>query len=181
MKRTRSTVVPADLVRQIDAAAADLADARHRLALALAADAPLLELRAAHAEVRCAFDRAEGLLRSAAALAKGHSYREWSRWRHRVCDMSTQRVTHLFAEQDTSGLLPVGSVRAVDTGMTGPAIGDLLHGRSREPGAPATYGLDLEAVLTGAVETPTPDAPPAHEAIVIDLHPVRPGSAPDAA
>jgi len=42
--------------------------------------------------------------------------------------------------------------------MSGPAIGDLLHGESREPGAPARYGLDLEAVITGAPTETEQDA-----------------------
>ena len=58
---------------------------------------------------------------------------------------------HLLAEQDESGLLPSGSVRAVDTGMSGPDIGDLQHGQSRPPGTPPTYGLDIEALLTSPI------------------------------
>jgi hypothetical protein len=183
MKKTQSAAgpIPADLVRRIDDATADLDTARARLAAALAAGEPLPELRRAHADVRHAYEAAEALLRRAAALAKPHSYREWSRWRHRVCSLSTQRVAHLFAEQDLSGLRPIGSVRAIDTGMTGPAIGDLIHGRSREPGAPATYGLDLEALLTGSPEPRAAAEERATGAVVIDLHPTHAGSTPDAA
>lgn len=188
MRKTPSAAgpVPVELVRQIDDATADLDTARAHLAEALAAGVPLPELRRAHADVLHAYEAAEALLRRAAALARAHSYREWSRWRHRVCSLSTQRVAHLFAEQDLSGLRPIGSVRALDTGMTGPAIGDLLHGRSREPGARATYGLDLEALLTGGPDASAADAgAPAEEptpgAVVIALHPTHAGSAPDAA
>jgi hypothetical protein len=183
MKKTPSAAgpVPDHLVRRVDDAIADLDIARADLARARAAGVPLPELRRAHADVLHAYEAAEALLRRAAALAKPHSYREWSRWRHRVCSLSTQRVAHLFAEQDLSGLRPIGSVRAIDTGMTGPAIGDLIHGRSREPGAPATYGLDLEALLTGEPESGAPTEQPAHEATVVHLYPARAGSAPDAA
>lgn len=181
MRRRPKPVVPSRLVRQIDEALADLDAARGHLAAVIAGDVPLPELRAAHAAVLRAYERAEAPLRRAAALAKPHSYREWSRWRHRVSDLSTQRVAHMFAEQDIVGLLPLGSVRAVDTGMTGPAIGDLLHGRSREPGAPATYGLDLEALLTGAPDVREPSGQPAPDAVVLDLHLVHAGPAPDAA
>ncbi|HEY0949940.1 hypothetical protein, partial [Nocardioides sp.] len=91
-------------------------------------------------------------------LARLGSRREWAQWRHRLARLSTARQRHLLVERDDPGVLPLGTVRAIDTGMSGPAIGDLLHGESREPGAPARYGLDLEAVITGVATEPEQDA-----------------------
>lgn len=156
MRRRRPPAVPAQLVHEIDEALAAVDTARAHLARARAEQVPLLELRAASAEVRGAFDRADALLRHATGLARQHSYREWSAWRHRLSVLGTARVMHLFAEQDEVGLLPIGSVRAIDTGMSGPAIGDLQHGASRAPGTPPTYGLDFDALLTGGPATAPP-------------------------
>jgi hypothetical protein len=76
------------------------------------------------------------------------SHREWSQWRRRLSRLDTARQAHLFAEADDLGVLGLGSVRAIDTGMSGPDIGELQHGRSAAPGSPATYGVDLDALLT---------------------------------
>ena len=65
-------------------------------------------------------------------------------------------------------MLRLGTVRAIDTGMSGPDYGDLLHGESCEPGTPARYGLDLEAVLAGDDHADAPE-----NAVVIPL-PLRP-------
>ena len=105
------------------------------------------------------------LRRCGRAVASGNrhgqatlSYREWSLWRHRLSSLGIARQVHLFAEQDDSGLLPIGSVRTIDTGMSGPDIGDLQHGHSRAPGTLPTFGLDLEALLTatGRLGSATP-------------------------
>lgn len=135
----------------VDAARADLT-------CVVADRAPLRDRREAHARLRHAFDDADALLRQATATAKPHSYREWSLWRHRLSSLDIARQVHLFAEQDDSGLLPIGSVRTIDTGMSGPDIGDLQHGQSRAPGTLPTYGLDLEALLTatGRLGSATP-------------------------
>lgn len=147
--RKRATAVPPGLAAQIDEALARVAAARKQLALTVLASppAPLVDRRAAYRAVRLAFDEADALLRSATGLARVHSYAEWSRWRSRLSALGAQRQVHLFAEVDDVALLPVGAVRAVDTGMSGPDIGELQHGDSCPPGTPATYGLDAEALL----------------------------------
>lgn len=68
-------------------------------------------------------------------------------------------------------MLQLGTVRAIGTGMSGPAIDDLLHGESQEPGTPARYGLDLEAVLIGVDRV---EAAAGQDAVVIAL-PLRSG------
>lgn len=147
MRRHQEPAPPAPLLGQVDAALRDLDDARAELARVVAAGAPLRDRRVAHARVRRAYDAADALLREATAAARQHSRREWSLWRHRLSSLDTARQIHLLAEQDEVGLLPLGGERAVDTGMSGPDIGDLQHGGSRDPGSPPTYGLDLEALL----------------------------------
>jgi hypothetical protein len=147
-----------------------------------------VDRRAAHTPVRQAFDAADALLRDATRIAKQHSYRDWSTWRRRLSNLDTARQLHLFAERDDLGVLRVGSVRAVDTGMSGPAIGDLQHGKSRAPGTGPAYGLDLEALLTASPAHP-PAARhddlrvgrPAREAAVVALPTTRTGAPPEAA
>jgi hypothetical protein len=148
-------VVPQPLSDDIRDALAAVDDARAQLARTLAARAPLRERRDAHLKVTHAFDEADALLRQATALAKQRSYRDWSLWRHRLSSLDVARQIHLFAELDDSGLLPIGSVRAIDTGMSGPGIGDVQHGQTRPPGTVPGYGLDLEALL-GATATTRP-------------------------
>lgn len=148
MRRHRQPVVPSELVGHIDEALAALDDARAELRCVVASHASLRNRREAHARVRHGFDEADALLRQAAAIARQHSYRDWSLWRHRLSSLDTARQIHLLAEQDEQCLLPIGSVRAIDTGMSGPDIGDLQHGQSRAPGTRPTYGLDLDALLT---------------------------------
>ncbi|NYD41104.1 hypothetical protein [Nocardioides panaciterrulae] len=157
----RPPAVSTLLVDQIDEALTALDDARAELARVVAARSPLRDHREAHARVRRAFDEADALLRQATATARQHSYREWALWRHRLSSLDVARQIHLFAEQDEPGLLQIGSVRAIDTGMSGPDIGDLQHGRSRAPGALPTYGLDLEELLTApaGVGSTTGDPP----------------------
>ena len=180
----RQPVVPKLLIGQIDAALAAVDDAQAELTRVLAARASLPARREAHTRLRHAFDDADALLRQATNLARQRSYLDWSKWRHLLSSLDTARQIHLFAEQDDPGLLPIGSIRALDTGMSGPDIGDMQHGQSRAPGALPTYGLDIGALLTapedvgrttaaqhrdGASEPPnahetTPDAPDARDA-----------------
>lgn len=168
MRRRRRPVVPQEPSDQIGEALAAVDDARAGLARAVADRAPLRERRQAHAGVTHAFDAADSLLRQATTLAKQRSYRDWSLWRHRLSSLDTARQIHLFAELDDSGLLPIGSVRAIDTGMSGPDIGDLQHGRSRPPGAPPTYGLDLEALLLSASAGISSTTADPHQGLVME-------------
>jgi hypothetical protein len=160
----RHPAVPKVLIDQIDGALAAVDDARAELTRVVASGATLLARREAHASLRQAFDDADALLRKATALARQRSYGDWSRWRHRLSSLDTARQIHLFAEQDDLGLLLLGSTRALDTGMSGPDIGDMQHGQSRAPGALPTYGLDIEALLTATegvgrtAADPHPDA-----------------------
>lgn len=154
-KRAHAPVVPAALVADIEVALARVDEARERLDRALRADADLLVRRRAHAEVRNAFTAADAPLREATRLARAHSHREWSRWRHRLSTLDVARQQHLFAEADDSAAVMIASVRVVDTGMSGPAIGEFQHGECSPPGKRATYGLDLEAALL-ALDDPDP-------------------------
>jgi hypothetical protein len=144
----RQPAVPKVLIGQIDAALAALDDARAELTRVVASGTTLLARREAHASLRHAFDDADALLRQATALARQRSYGDWSKWRHRLSSLDTARQVQLLAEQDDPGVLPIGSIRALDTGMSGPDTGDMQHGQSRAPGALPTYGLDIEALLT---------------------------------
>lgn len=103
--------------------------------------------RAAHAKLRAAFDAADAALREATAVAKQHSHRSWTEWRKRLSDLDVRKQINLLTEQDLPGILPDNSIRVVDTGMSGPDIGDLQHGESVPPGSPAAYGVDFESIL----------------------------------
>lgn len=184
MRRHQDPTIPATLLEQVDTSLMLLDRARAELARAVAAGAPLRDRRAAHAQVRRAYDEADAQLRRATATAKQHSRREWTLWRHRLSSLDTARQIHLLAEQDEGGLLPLGGERAVDTGMSGPDIGDLQHGRSRAPGSLPTYGLDLEALLlaptgTGSETADPPGNPderaPTQPAAVVPPHAERSG------
>ncbi|HET7069284.1 MAG TPA: hypothetical protein VFI40_00540 [Nocardioides sp.] len=169
MSRRRQPVVPVLLVDQIEEALSAVDGARAELAHVIAERAPLRERREAHARVRHSFDAADALLRQATGLAKQRSYWDWSLWRHRLSSLDTARQIHLFAEQDDFGVLPIGSVRAIDTGMSGPDLGDLQHGKSRASGTLPAYGLDLEALLVATTaDRPTaadPRKQPASEPV----------------
>ncbi len=182
-RRSRQPAVPPALAAQTDTAVATVRTALADLDRATQHGAPLLERRAAHRELEAAFDAADALLRRATTLARQSSYREWSQWRHRLSQLGTARNLHRFAEQDDMGVLRVGSVRAIDTGMSGPDYGDLLHGESRAPGTPPTYGLDLDAVLTAAPTAVTAplDQGPRRDAVVLPLPTTPAGRAPEAA
>lgn len=164
MRRRRQPVVPVELVERIDEAVTAVDDARADLRRVIAGHPELRERRQAYAEVRRAFAQADALLREACRLARQRGYHDWSLWRHRLSSLDVARQIHLFDEQDQPGLLPLGSVRAIDTGMSKPDIGELQHGQSRDPGALPTYGLDLEALLTAPVggrrTTAGPQEPP---------------------
>lgn len=159
--RSRSAV-PRELAAQVEAALAVVDTAHAACAASVAAKAALDERRRDHETLAAALLAADALLRRATALAKGRSYLEWSHWRHRLSGLDTIRQRHLLWVSDDPSVLPIGSVRAVDTGMSGPAIGDLMHGEAKEPGAAATYGVDYEAALA-ALEQPLvvgPGVPP---------------------
>lgn len=147
MRRRTNPPVPDELAARIADALTEVDAARGLLAETTRTGAPLNARRSAHAGLRRAYDEADTLLRQAVRSARQHSYPEWSLWRTRLSGLDTARQLHLFAENDDPGVLGLGTVRAFDTGMSGPALGDLLHGEAGVPGAPAAYGLDVEAVL----------------------------------
>jgi len=146
--RRKQSPVPPSLVAQIQDALDGVDEASATLDAVLAAGAPLLVRRRTRTELRHALEAADKLLRRATDLARPHSYTEWKKWRHRLSQLDTVLQVHLFAEQDDTGVMPLGSIRAIDTGMSGPSIGDLQHGQSRPLGTPARYGLDMDTVLT---------------------------------
>ena len=150
----RRDPVSTDLIKRIEEALARVDAASAALAVVEGVESPLLDRRAAHTELRQAFDAADALLREATSLAKRHSFGEWTQWRSRLSQLDDARQAHLFAERDDMGVLRLGSVRAIDTGMSGPAIGELQHGETMPPGSPATYGIDLDARLTAGPPVP---------------------------
>jgi hypothetical protein len=176
MRRHKQPAVSQGLVDQIDEALRTVDAARAEVACVAANGAPLRARREAHARLRRAFDDADALLRRATAAAKQHSYRGWSLWRHRLSSLDIARQIHLFEEQDEPGLLPIGSVRAIDTGMSGPDIGDLQHGQSRALGTLPTYGLDLEALLTASAGVGSTTAGP-REPAATEARPSHPTAA----
>ena len=169
MQRHRPAVsIPVDLVDEMERTLVALDAARAALQVATSTGAPLPVRRAAHAAVSAAFDAADRPLRQATTLARSGPYLAWRDWRRRLSTLDTAKQRHLFAEMDLVGGLGQGSIQAVDTGMSGPSIGDIQHGETRPPGSPATYGLDMAAVLTpvpltaavGPVPAPGPDRDP---------------------
>lgn len=158
-------LVPEELVAAARAALARVDDEVAALERLTDQGATLVARREQRRRTRRAIDEADVLLRQAAAATRGRSHREWSRWRRRVSRLSLARHVLAFAESDEIATLPVHSVRAVDTGMSGPSIGELQHGASRPPGSPARYGLDLDAALASPsrvrVGPPRPAARPA--------------------
>ncbi len=157
MKRRRPRItVPAELVREADRAATAAAVACTTLDAVLRDHAPLAVRRAARADVAAAFAEADRLLRAAAELTRPGPYHEWRQWRHRLSQLDLAKQRYLFAQSDDLACLEMGTVRAVDTGMSGPSIGELQHGASRPAGAAADYGLDMAAVMA----TPAPAVVP---------------------
>lgn len=157
MRRHQRSPVPTALVAQIMKALETVELARSELDAVQAQAAPLTERQRARSQLRTAFAAADGLLRMAVTLARTEtsgawqgSFVTWSQWRDRLSRLDAERQAHMFADQDDLGILPVGSVRAIDTGMSGPAIGDRQHGHSRPPGAPARIGVDIAEVVTTA-------------------------------
>lgn len=173
VRRRRTQPVPVRLVADIESALLRVRESESALQDTVADRGSRLERRRRHRELRAAYLAADGLLREATRLAKPHSYLAWSHWRHQLSQLDLARQTHLFREQDDSGVLGLGDVRAVDTGMAGPAIGDLLHGRSRPPGTAPRYGLDLEAVLAA-----TDGVRPARQRSGTAIRPDRPAAEP---
>lgn len=110
-------------------------------------EATVLERRAAHRRLRLAYEAADRVLRAATREARSGPYVRWSRLRSQLSTLDTARQLHLMQERDDVAVLPLGGVRALDTGMSGPSIGELQHGRSVEPGTRPAYGLDLDATL----------------------------------
>ena len=164
MKRRRPKIaVPVELARQSDCATTAVAAACARLDAVLRETAPLAERRAARADVAAAFADADRLLRAAAELTRPGPYHEWRRWRHRLSQLDLVKLRYLFAQSDDVACLEMGSVRAVDTGMSAPSIGELQHGASRPAGATADYGLDMAAVMAAPAPAVVPQvaAPPA--------------------
>lgn len=147
MSRRTRPLVPQELVTRI-AAALELVDTRHAaLDEAVAGGASLETRRALRKDLRTGFDEADALLREATTRTRPHAYGEWSKWRTRLSRLDMAKQFLLFEETDDIAVLGLGNVRAVDTGMAGPSIGELQHGRSKSPGTPARYGLDMEEVL----------------------------------
>lgn len=173
MFRRKKSPVPAPLVAEIEEALVRVDRARAHLDRM--ADAALVERRQAHVALGAAFVTADSLLREATALGRQHSYEEWMRWRHRLSSLGTARQRHLFESADDHGVLPLGCIQAVDTGMSGPSIGDLMHARSREPGAAAAYGVDFEAILLAPPEPRFTPATPARQGagVVTAVRPAR--------
>ncbi|HET7735442.1 MAG TPA: hypothetical protein VFK52_05680 [Nocardioidaceae bacterium] len=143
----RTAVRLRELDEELKPFLAEIAAARAALVVLTGDDVTLDERRAAHRRLRLAYLAADAALRQATREARTRSRYEWMRMRARLSALDTARQQHLMAERDELPALALGSVRAVDTGMSGPAIGFHLHGRSRAPGTPARYGVDVEAVL----------------------------------
>jgi len=139
--------VAPELVQRIDVALNQVDSTQSALDATMASRAPLNLRRAASAELRHSFDAADACLREATVVAKERSRHDWAHWRRRLSDLDAQRQIHLIAEMDAGVILRTNSIRAIDTGMSGPDIGEMQHGDSKPPGSPATYGLDVEAIL----------------------------------
>jgi hypothetical protein len=141
--RTQLTAI-ATALEQVDAARAILATAKRT-------GADPRARHQAHADLRAAYQIADDRLREVTTELKQRGQRsfvEWSHWRSQLSSLDNERQVHLLDEVDDHTLRPLGSVRAVDTGMSGPAIGELQHGDSVPPGTPARYGLDMDALLS---------------------------------
>ncbi|MDN5855862.1 MAG: hypothetical protein L0K86_24090 [Actinomycetia bacterium] len=145
LRRRKRPAISAQLTDRIDDAVASVVARRTELDRTPHDMKHLPDRRAAHADLERAFDLADALLREATAIAKQRSYREWSQWRSLLSRLDRERQIHLFAQQDESGILPLGSIRAIDIAMSAPDVGDLMHGQSKPPGSTATYGLDMSA------------------------------------
>lgn len=144
----RRDPVPAELVARIREALADLDEARaHVRRSAGSSGVALAWRREADAALERAYQRADALLREATRRARLHSFFAWSQWRSQLSWLDQQRQAHLFEVADRPAMLRLGSLRAIDSGMTKPLIGEMPHGASKPAGAPARYGIDLEQLL----------------------------------
>lgn len=146
-KEKKGPCVAPELVERIEVALSAVDSARLALDATMASRAPLNSRRAASAGLRHRFDEADACLREATTVAKSRSRHDWAHWRKRLSDLDTRRQIHLIAELDAREILRTNSILAIDTGMSGPDLGDMQHGDSMPPGSPATYGLDYEAML----------------------------------
>ncbi len=146
-KEKKGPQVPAELEQRIEHALAEVDAAQLALEATEAASAPLDVRREAHTALRHRFDEADACLREATTIAKARSRRDWAHWRKRLSTLGTRRQMHLFAEMDEQGILRSNSIQAIDTGMSGPDLGEMQHGDSMPLDSPPTYGLDDEAVL----------------------------------
>ena len=145
--RPEAVEVPATLVQDIEQALEAVRVAQEELTRAVGAAAALPVRRAAFARVTAAFEDADRLLRQATTLTRPGPYGAWREWRHRLSALDIAKQRHLFAERDDVACLGMGTVRALDSGMAGPSIGELQHGESVLPGTPARYGLDMDEEL----------------------------------
>jgi hypothetical protein len=153
--RTETANAEAARADTVETAMAELDAAKEELARLRAAGAPLPERRAGWQRLDRAFAAADRPLRSLAAAAKGArygkgSYLRWADRRHRLSQLNLDRQRHLFAHSDDLAALEPGTVRALDTGMSGPSLGELQHGESVPPGTAPTYGLDLPVAMSTA-------------------------------
>lgn len=146
-RKQKGPPVAPELVQRIETALSNVDLAQLALDATIIARAPLNLRRAADAELRHSLDAADACLREATMVAKARSRYDWAHWRKRLSDLDTRRQIHLLAEQDAEGMVGTNSIRAIDTGMSGPDIGDMQHGDSMPSGSPGTYGVDVESIL----------------------------------
>lgn len=169
--------VPAELVTRIDEALQKVDSARDRARMAACRGAALAWRREADAALDHAYLEADRLLREATRLARAHSYHAWMEWRSMLSWLDQRHQEQLFAVADRPAMLRLGSVRAVDSGMTKPLIGEMAHGASKPAGAPAEYGLDLEAVLKATDALPSPEEQLARRSAAAKVEQVTPAAA----
>lgn len=157
MWRRERSPVPTALEGQITEALEAVDRARAQFDAVRALQEPLAERQRARAELKMAFDSADQLLRRAVSLVRSEasgpwqgSFVTWSKWRNILSRLDAQRQAYMFAVTDDLGVLPVGSVRAVDYGMAGPAIGDIQHRHTRPPGTPARIGVVEVSIANAA-------------------------------
>jgi len=155
MWRRRNRGVPEQLVQQIDEALAAVDAASDRVRSTRAAGSSIGERQRAERELRAAFAAADTLLRKAVSAVRGEKFPVRSYWRDRLSRLDAARQQQLFAEQDDVGVLNVGSLQTIDYGMTGPDLGDRLHGAAVPRGTPARIGVDMAAALSPVESAPT--------------------------
>jgi hypothetical protein len=146
-KEKQGPRVALELVQRIEVALSNVDTAQLAHDETMTPRARLSLRRTTSADLRHRLDVADACLREATVVAKQRSRRDWAYCRKRLSDLDTRRQLHLVAELDEPGILRTNSVQALDTGMSGPDIGDIQHGHSKPPGSPATYGLDYESIL----------------------------------